>query len=400
MPAAPLIAPEIAPPPLAASLLRLHEALRQRDLWHALRTVAREAIASESVTLEIGAPDDGAALRIYRHAHPHTPVELRREHPARHWFALHPGAPVYRLSDVTSLRELRGTPFHDRVMRREGWDKLLGVVAWRGRFAQGTLNFFRGPSQPDFSLRELKLAEALQPHFQTALFRVLAHEEATRLGDQFAAMLEDVPVGLLLLDWELRPLWFNEEAAHACAVWNHGERRAAALNPQRAFRVPPPLADACADLQRQWRQASRARERDRPTRPPTETNGAGPLATDRAAGLKARVLSEDALGLHAQIVLHALGSKPLLRPAFQIQLDYRRPRGDRNRPLSPGAVALLARLSAREREVAMRVREGLRTAEIAAELRRSPLTIKTQLAAIFSKLEVRSRTRVAALLNR
>jgi DNA-binding CsgD family transcriptional regulator len=63
-------------------------------------------------------------------------------------------------------------------------------------------------------------------------------------------------------------------------------------------------------------------------------------------------------------------------------------------------VALLARLSAREREVAMRVREGLRTAEIAAELRRSPLTIKTQLAAIYGKLEVRSRTRVAALLNR
>jgi DNA-binding CsgD family transcriptional regulator len=63
-------------------------------------------------------------------------------------------------------------------------------------------------------------------------------------------------------------------------------------------------------------------------------------------------------------------------------------------------VALLARLTEREREVAMRVREGLRTAEIAAELRRSPLTIKTQLAAIFAKLNVRGRTRVAALLNR
>jgi DNA-binding NarL/FixJ family response regulator len=46
------------------------------------------------------------------------------------------------------------------------------------------------------------------------------------------------------------------------------------------------------------------------------------------------------------------------------------------------------------------VREGLRTTEIAAELRRSPLTIKTQLAAIFSKLDVRGRTRVAALLSR
>lgn len=182
------------------------------------------------------------------------------------------------------------------------------------------------------------------------------------------AMLEEVPVGLLLLDAELRPLWFNAEAARACAVWNHGERRAAALRVRSAFRVPGPLLEAGRAL--------------------------------RAAGASAHpsVVSDHARGLHARIKWHTPGAG--LPPAFHVQLDYRRPRGDRHRPLSPGAVALLARLSEREREVAMRVREGLRTTEIAAELRRSPLTIKTQLAAIFAKLDVRGRTRVAALLSR
>ena len=182
------------------------------------------------------------------------------------------------------------------------------------------------------------------------------------------AMLEEVPVGLLLLDATLRPLWFNAEAARACAVWNHGERRAAALRVRSAFRVPGPLLDACLSLQI-----------------------SGPSAHPA-------VVSDHARGLHARIKLHTPGAG--MPPAFHLQLDYRRPRGDRHRPLSPGAVALLARLSEREREVAMRVREGLRTAEIAAELRRSPLTIKTQLAAIFAKLDVRGRTRVAALLSR
>lgn len=182
------------------------------------------------------------------------------------------------------------------------------------------------------------------------------------------AMLEEVPVGLLLLDSELRPLWFNAEAARACAVWNHGERRAAALRVRSAFRVPGPLLDAARDLR-----------------------AAGPSAHPK-------VVSEHARGLHARLRLHTPGAG---QPgAFHVQLDYRRPRGDRHRPLSPGAVALLARLSEREREVAMRVREGLRTTEIAAELRRSPLTIKTQLAAIFAKLDVHGRTRVAALLSR
>lgn len=182
-------------------------------------------------------------------------------------------------------------------------------------------------------------------------------------------MLEDVPVGLLLLDAHCEPLWFNEEAARACAVWNHGERHAAALRARSAFQVPAVLAEACAQL------------RDDPT------------------AEQVKVVSDNQRGLHARIKLQAARAGDV-GPAFHIQLDYRRPRGDRHRPLSPGAVALLARLSEREREVAMRVREGLRTAEIAAELRRSPLTIKTQLAAIFGKLGVRGRTRVAALLNR
>ncbi|MCC7487866.1 MAG: helix-turn-helix transcriptional regulator [Burkholderiales bacterium] len=196
---------------------------------------------------------------------------------------------------------------------------------------------------------------------------------ALRLA-HYETMLEDVPVGLLLLDRALQPLWFNVEAARACAVWNHGERKAAALRVREAFALPPGLANACLAL-----------------------------AADHAAGSEAtaqpRVVSDHARGLHARIKLHTPGG-PGTPPAFHIQLDYRRPRGDRHRPLSPGAVALLARLSEREREVAMRVREGMRTAEIAAELRRSPLTIKTQLAAIFAKLSVRGRTRVAALLNR
>jgi len=113
------------------------------------------------------------------------------------------------------------------------------------------------------------------------------------------AMLEEVPVGLLLLDLDLRPLWFNVEAARACAVWNHGERRAAALRVRSAFRVPAPLLEACRAL-----------------------HDAGPSAPPA-------VVSDHARGLHARIRLHTpAAGQP---PAFHLQLDYRRPRGDRHR---------------------------------------------------------------------
>jgi DNA-binding CsgD family transcriptional regulator len=264
-------------------------------------------------------------------------------------------------------------------MKREGWDKFLSLVSWHDGVIQGVIHLYRGEGELDFTTREVRFAEALQTHIHVALDRVLAHEEEIFQAEQFSAMLEEVPVGLLLLDWESRLLWRNGEAAHGCAVWNYGERGAAALKARRAFRVPAPIAQLCAELHQQWEKADRSQ---------------------RAALVKPRAVSEHTLGLHAQVVLRAAGSSAQLRPTFQIQLDYRRPRGDRDRPLSPGAVASLARLSAREREVAMRMREGLRTAEIAAELGRSPLTIKTQLAAIFSKLGIKGRARAIALLNR
>jgi len=205
-----------------------------------------------------------------------------------------------------------------------------------------------------------------------ALRPVLGNDSA-RLLPHVLAILEDVPVGLLLLGADLRPLWNNAEAAYDCSVWNLGERQARALRPGSPFRVPKQIEEGCLALRKSW--------------------------SGRGSPPHPQVVSDHARGLHARIKLYlpSVRGKSL---AYHIQLDYRRPRGDRHRQLSPGTVALLARFSASEREVAIRVREGLSNREIAAELRRSPLTVKSQLDSIFEKLGVSGRARVAALLNR
>ena len=187
-------------------------------------------------------------------------------------------------------------------------------------------------------------------------------------------VLDVLPIGLLVLSAHGKPLWFNREAEVVCAVWNGTPLRRDALPLKRAdFAVPTELWAAC--------QALLA----------ADGNGSGTP--------EPRILDDAERGLHAVIRLqHRPGrSGP---PACFLQLDYRRPRGDRDRPISPGALALLSRLTFREREVALRVRDGLTTEEIAKELRRSKLTIKTQLAGIFRKLGVANRSRVTAMLNR
>lgn len=191
-------------------------------------------------------------------------------------------------------------------------------------------------------------------------------------------MLEDVPVGLLLVDVSGKPLWFNKEAVHVCAVWQHGEAAAAALRSDRkTLQLPPPIWSACQTVIDAW-------SRGDPSHPVTSV-------TDHERGLHAHI--------HLQVFSGKSGKRGT-KPAFYIHLDYRRPRSDRNRPLSADSVTLLARLSHQEREVAMRLREGFSTAEIAVELRRSPLTVKTHMSSIYRKFGVSSGKRVAALLNR
>jgi DNA-binding NarL/FixJ family response regulator len=186
-------------------------------------------------------------------------------------------------------------------------------------------------------------------------------------------LLDEVPVGLLVLSARGNPLWFNREAELVCAVWNDSQLRRDALPLKRSdFLVPARLKAECLALVAE------------------DAKGVHP---------EPRIVSEAERGLHAVIRLQPRADRQG-PPACFLQLDYRRPRGDRDRPLSPSALSLMSRLTFREREVALRVRDGLTTLEISKELRRSPLTIKTQMAGILRKLGVDNRSRVAALLNR
>lgn len=184
-------------------------------------------------------------------------------------------------------------------------------------------------------------------------------------------MLAEYPLGILLLDSSGNHLWHNGEAALVCALWNRSRKGADQLPLEHTeLVVPDQLRTACLDLAKSSRGKS------------TQS--------------LLEIVSDHDLGLLARIQLQAAGP----RSFFFLRLDYRRPRSDRDNAMSERAVALLGRLTPREREVAVRVRDGLPTAEVAKALCRSPLTVKAQLANVYQKLHVKNRTHLAVLLNR
>jgi DNA-binding CsgD family transcriptional regulator len=335
--------------------LRLEAALTLPEVWRALSQLVPGEIACRSLSLGLEISESG-------------PVKI-------FWHGDRRIGTTFAAPD-----ELLGCP-GQAVLRlpAKSPGKFMAVLAWRERKLQAALVMGRDEGGSGFSAADMKKAAAIQAHFAVCLRRVLDHQERVLRAEQLSAMLEYVPIGLLLLDWDVKPLWHNNEAANCCAFWNHGERRALAVNARRTFRVPPAIRLACVDLRTAWEQGAAAK---------------------REPHHKLHIVVNESPALHAQIAVHRAKGNPLARPVFRIHLDYRRPRGDREKQISENAIALLDRLSGREREVAMWMREGLRNAEIAAEMRVSPATIKSQLASIYAKLDVPGRTRAAALLNR
>jgi DNA-binding NarL/FixJ family response regulator len=93
-------------------------------------------------------------------------------------------------------------------------------------------------------------------------------------------------------------------------------------------------------------------------------------------------------------VRRAARGEPMLSPAITAKLitAVTRPDGDARRR---AARALLARLTDREREVAVAVSEGLTNTEISQALHLGVATVKTHVGSVFAKLEVTNRVQVA-----
>ena len=71
--------------------------------------------------------------------------------------------------------------------------------------------------------------------------------------------------------------------------------------------------------------------------------------------------------------------------------------GETDRPAEPSTESALDKLTAREREIATLVVDGLTNAEIAARLGISPGTVGRHLANIYERLDIHSRAALAAL---
>lgn len=363
-------------------MLALHATEEMEQFWTAARRVLHAALPLHFICMCLR-PFALLPSTVFRERAPFASdaeFQLFQEvSPIQAHLCSHPGAILVRLSDVVPDAQLSGTEFYQRFMLPHD-DRYFGCLNfWHAGLFQGLIGLHRTSTQHDFTETELEFLRQLHPHFNTVLHRILGlhRERAVRLS--LEKLLGNLPIATVLLDWDLKVASRNHSAIELCAVWNLGPTRAGQEKSGGNLQLPPQVLAYCENFKASWNPCL---HRICPL-----TSSAGVFFTH-----------PDRPGLRASINLLQLDAAPLSMPMFLIRIEDHQS-APSTREADDASIGLLTRLSQREREVAQLVGQGLSNGEVAKRLRKSVLTVKRQLRSIYEKLDISSRSRLAALLR-
>lgn len=380
-PIRPFISPEVE-----SGVLSLHAATDAPGLWRGLQRLMRAALPFQRITLFLGHLGMSAARQVFTD----PPLENSevwfsergRLSPFANFIDMNRGVRMYRFSDVLDLRTWEGGVFFRRFAQAEGWCHGVTVLFWSQKEVTAMFSLYRTADCGDFSDADLAVLTGLYAHVEVALERVrsILGERISRAGlEEFNRTL---PIGLLLLDWDLKLLFANQTAFEQCALWNLGPDAARQVKARASFELPAGLRVFCEEEKARFI---------------IEGHGAGSARRDQS-------IASAPASLSVRLSLLARSSEAAARPRFLVVIESSRSLAA---PAEPGAsipgdasnLRHLRLLTPREREVVDLVCEGRSNADIARALGKSELTIKTQLSAVYSKTGVRSRARLMALLR-
>lgn len=306
----------------------------------------------------------------------------------RDLFAQHPAMLHFRRNSRASLVHLNpettawSKPARDWLHQRN-WKFGVALAFWRRNRIEGFLLLHRTADEDDFSKMELASLRELHPQLQTALIRLIAARKQQAQKTSVAGILRGLPWPLVLCDSRLRIVCESAAGLAARVGWEIGAERARVEKHPSRRPLPHDLARFCHARIDEWEKAQ-PRQRAR-------------LEKEECAFEHA-----SAMPLRAKVRMIRPMAFPLVRPQLLIQFESAAApdTASNGSQRLKGNFDVLSRLSPRERELALLVSEGHGNERIARELGKSLHTVKAQLGSIFAKLQVKSRSQLAARVTR
>lgn len=352
--------------------MALVRALDLDALWQACTQLIGCALPCHSCSLLLDIDDDGYRPQQGRHrllqadrgpARLVTSLDV-----AAPYLDAHPGIRWYTYSQIARHDAGAG----ERLRAQDpapGWRDFVHLAFWDRERLDAVLSIRLRAERSGLSEPDRAFLNELYPLLDASLQRMRDLQVLRARQQALEHWLQRLPMAVLLVDAELRPVYASHEARRLCRQWDDGDDH------DGDVRLPRPIAQAL----RRWYEDGSC------SRPPVRPGGQASLQVvhPRRPGLHLRVDVEDAPGghpAHALLVLVPTAGSTVAAEQAQ-------------------TLPVLQRLSPGERRVALLVAAGLRNAAIAERLCRSRKTVESQISSIFRKLGIGNRTQLARLLG-
>ncbi len=293
------------------------------------------------------------------------------------------GAPLPQGPFAVSLSRLSDAEGElHRLFQPTGWEQALVIpLSRRGDVVRAGVTLFRGGEDGAFASETVARVRAVHALLEALARRVLEQDRQHVMESSVMDVLDDLSVGLLLLDWELRPVFGNTQGYRQTRRWNQLSAPATQVEDQDDFHLPDELRTVCLDLRQRW------------------------MAKLVAQGSSERVPQQDIRhpvkhGFKATVEVPQQHRDAVGAPSFLIRYSDMASRAGAEMEPTAAQLAVLAQLTPGERNVALLVMQGKSNREIAAQLHREISTVKDHLSHIYDKFGIRSRTQLVALPSR
>jgi len=362
-------------------MLDLQRALDLESFWRANLQLLQSVLPHHSCSLMLGIvdfePHEGRHFVARDNSGANQPLTSLSI--SRPFLAAHPQVKMYTYSEILQEDPRARQRRVERERHFRGWDEFVHLAFWDGAHPEAVLSIRRTEEQGEFLAEEREFLASLHPVIDAGLRRLRAFEGERGRRLSMERFISGLPLPVMFLGPDRALQFATQEAYDLCAAWNFGYEEARVMNTRRCFRVPVPIADACARLADIWDRAANA---------------------GLTVGLESsRVVHPERGGLVAKVDVSQPFKGSLVRPGFWVTLASERNLDGASPQLKAEAVHHLQFLTPSERRVALLVAEGLRNHDVAHQLGKSPRTVDFQLSAIYRKLGVASRTELARLLS-
>ena len=123
------------------------------------------------------------------------------------------------------MRSWSGSKFYRVVLQRINAEHGASIAIWRANTWLATFTLARTAAQGDFSVKDVAFLRLLHPHLALVLKRHAQHQEQNLIFRARDVFVERSQQGVIVLNWNRDPLYFNRAARELTQLWSGNRHR-------------------------------------------------------------------------------------------------------------------------------------------------------------------------------